>query len=46
MLTEQNKAIVQQFYQAFDARKIEQALELLAPNFIARMAGMPEPLNR
>ncbi len=24
---------------------MEQALELLAPNFIARMAGMPKPLN-
>lgn len=45
MLTEQNKAIVLQFYQAFDDRKIEQALELLAPNFIARMAGVPEQLN-
>ncbi|MEG4281434.1 ester cyclase [Microcoleus sp. MON1_C1] len=45
MLIDQNKTIVLQFYKAFDDRKIEQALELLAPNFIARMAGMPEPLD-
>jgi len=45
MLTEQNKAIALQFYKAFDDRKIEQALELLAPNFIAHMAGMPKPLD-
>jgi predicted ester cyclase len=45
MLSDQNKTIVLQFYKAFDDRKIEQALELLAPNFIARMAGIPEPLD-
>jgi len=45
MLSEQNKTIVLQFYKAFDDRKMEQALELLAPNFIARMAGIPEPLD-
>lgn len=45
MLTEQNKAIALQFYKAFDERKIDQALELLAPNFIAHMAGMPKPLD-
>ena len=45
MLTDENKAIVLQFYKAFDGRQMEQALELLAPNFIARMAGMPKPLN-
>ncbi|MEG4211258.1 ester cyclase [Microcoleus sp. S13_B4] len=45
MLTDQNKAIVLQFYKAFDDRKMEQALELLAPNFIAHMAGMPKPLD-
>ncbi len=46
MLTEQNKALVLQFYKAFDDRKIEQALELLAPDFIAHLAGIPKPLNR
>lgn len=45
MLTEQNKAIVLQFYKAFDDRKIDQALTLLSPNFIAHMAGMLEPLD-
>jgi predicted ester cyclase len=45
MLTEQNKTLVLQFYKAFDDRKIDQALELLAPNFIAHMAGIPEPLD-
>jgi steroid delta-isomerase-like uncharacterized protein len=45
MLTEQNKAMVLQFYQAFDDRQMEQALELLAPDFVAHLAGMPEPLD-
>jgi predicted ester cyclase len=45
MMTEQNKAIVLQFYKAFDDRKIEQALDLLAPNFIAHLTGMPQPLD-
>ncbi|WP_242024263.1 hypothetical protein [Trichocoleus sp. FACHB-591] len=45
MLIEQNKALVLQFYKAFDDRKMEQALELLAPNFVAHLAGIPEPLD-
>ncbi|RCJ21550.1 ester cyclase [Nostoc sp. ATCC 43529] len=45
MLTEQNKAIVLQFYKAFDDRKIDRALQLLAPNFVAHLAGMSEPLD-
>jgi predicted ester cyclase len=45
MLTEQNKALVLQFYKAFDDRKMEQALELLAPNFVAHQAGIAEPLD-
>jgi predicted ester cyclase len=45
MLTEQNKTLVIQFYKAFDDRKIEQALELLSPNFVAHLAGVPEPLD-
>lgn len=44
-MTEANQAIVLQFYKAFDDRKIEQALELLSPNFVAHLAGIPEPLN-
>ena len=45
MMTEQNKALVLQFYKAFDDRKMDQALDLLAPNFVAHLAGIPEPLN-
>jgi steroid delta-isomerase-like uncharacterized protein len=45
MPTEENKAIVLEFYQAFDDRNIEQAFELLAPNFVAHMAGLPKPLD-
>lgn len=45
MLTEQNKALILQFYKAFDDRKMEQALELLAPNFVAHQAGVPELLD-
>lgn len=45
MLTEQNKTIVLQFYKAFDDRNMEQALELLAPNFVAHLAGVPQPLD-
>lgn len=45
MSTEQNKAIVLQFYKAFDNRNIDQALALLAPNFVAHMAGVPEPID-
>jgi predicted ester cyclase len=44
-MTEHNQALVLQFYKAFDDRKMEQALELLAPNFVAHLAGVPEPLN-
>lgn len=44
-MTEQNQALVLQFYKAFDDRKMEQALELLAPNFVAHLAGVPEPLD-
>lgn len=45
MSTEQNKAIVLQFYKAFDNRNIDQALALVAPNFVAHMAGGSEPLD-
>jgi steroid delta-isomerase-like uncharacterized protein len=45
MFTEQNKAIVLQFYKAFDDRQMDQALKLLAQNFVAHLAGIPEPLD-
>lgn len=46
MVTEQNKATILQFYQFFDNRQMDQALELLAPNCIAHMAGVPEPMDK
>jgi len=45
MLTEQNKATVLDFYKAFDDRQMERALKLLAPNFVAHLASIPEPLD-
>jgi predicted ester cyclase len=42
---EDNKALVLQFYKGFDDRRIEDSMSLLAPNFIAHMAGLPEDLN-
>jgi steroid delta-isomerase-like uncharacterized protein len=46
MSAEQNKSLILQFYRAFDERKIDQAVELLAPNFVAHLAGISRPLNR
>jgi steroid delta-isomerase-like uncharacterized protein len=46
MSIEQNKATVLQFYKAFDNRNIDQAFALIAPNFIAHMAGISQPLDR
>ena len=43
--TEQNKDIVLQFYGAFDRRNISEAFALLAPNFVAHMAGTSAPLD-
>lgn len=45
-MTEQSKALVLQFYKSFDDRKMEQALDFLAPNFVAHPAGMPKPLDK
>lgn len=45
MSANRNQQRVLEFYAAFDNRQIEQALEMLAPNFVAHMAGMPEPLD-
>lgn len=46
MSIEQNRATVLQFYQAFDNRNIDQALALLAPDFVAHLAGIPQALDR
>jgi predicted ester cyclase len=45
MSPEQNKAFVLEFYEAFDQRNIDQAMTMLAPNFAAHMAGVPETLD-
>jgi steroid delta-isomerase-like uncharacterized protein len=46
MLAEQNREIVRQFYQAFDDRQMDRAVSLLAKDFVAHMAGIPDDLNR
>ena len=45
MSIKEQKAIVLEFYQAFDDRNIDLAFDLLSPNFVAYMAGIPKPLN-
>lgn len=46
MSAESHKALVLQFYQAFDDRNIDAAMALLAPNLTAHLAGMPDDLDR
>ncbi len=43
IVSKQNKALILQLYKAFDDRQIDRALELLAPNFVAHLVGMPQP---
>lgn len=45
MSVKKSQDTVLEFYQAFDDRNIEQAFNLLAPNFVAHMAGIPESLD-
>lgn len=45
MSIEESRDTVLKFYQAFDNRNIEQAFNLLAPYFVAHMAGIPESLD-
>lgn len=45
MSIETSKNLVLKFYQAFDNRDIDQAFTLLAPDFIAHLAGIPEALD-
>ncbi|MEO1592182.1 MAG: ester cyclase [Cyanobacteria bacterium J06632_22] len=40
------RELVLQFYQYFDQRRVEQALAMLAPEFVAHMAGLPAPLDK
>lgn len=44
--SESPSVTVLQFYQAFDTRNFDQAIALLAPSFVAHLAGVPKPLNR
>ena len=44
-MNEQNKAVILQFYKAFDDRNLDHAVELLAPDFVGHLAGMSEPLD-
>jgi predicted ester cyclase len=43
---EDNKALVLQFYQGFDDRRMDDSMNLLAPDFVAYMAGLPDALDR
>ena len=45
MSVDQNKETVVQFFKSFDNRQIEQAFQLMSPNFVAHMMGMPAPLD-
>lgn len=46
LATDSNRDLVLRFYKAFDDRTLDRALDLLDPNFVAHLAGMPEPLDR
>lgn len=45
MTSDAPKDTVFRFYRAFDDRNLDRALDLLAPNFVAYLAGMPDPLD-
>jgi hypothetical protein len=42
---EDNKELVLRFYRGFDDRRMEDSMNLLAPNFAAYMAGLPDTLD-
>jgi predicted ester cyclase len=44
MLTEENKAIVRQYFERWGVPEAER--EALAPDSVAHMPGIPEPMNR
>ena len=46
LLAAQNKALVLQFYKAFDTRSLPSGLNLLSPNLVAHMSGIDYPLNK
>ena len=44
MSTKENKTVVRQYFESWGAPEAER--ELLAPDFVAHMPGVPEPMNR
>ena len=46
MTTEQNKAIVRRFYEAFSANDLDALSNLLAPDLVAYSHGAPGPQNK
>jgi predicted ester cyclase len=46
MTTEQNKAVVRRFFEAFEADDQAALNELLAPDLVAYMHGRPDPQSR
>ncbi|MEL6161248.1 MAG: ester cyclase [Cyanobacteria bacterium J06623_5] len=46
LLATQNRALVLSFYNAFDTRRLKDALSLLSPALVAHMAGHDELLSR
>jgi predicted ester cyclase len=45
MSIEKSKAIVLELYRVFDQRNIDRAFNLVSPNFVAHLAGIPNPLD-
>ena len=45
MTSQKNKEIVLNFYQSFDNRQMDEAMELLSSDFVAHLAGVTQPLN-
>lgn len=46
MLSEENKAVVRRFWQAFEANDQAALDDVLAPDFVAHSPSSPEPQNR
>jgi steroid delta-isomerase-like uncharacterized protein len=45
MSTEQNKALVRRFFEAFDSGDLDSAAAVFAPHAIVHNSGAPDPLN-
>ena len=46
MTTEQNKAVVRRFFEAFEANDLAAMKEVLAPDLVAYTHGQPAPTGR